>query len=92
MDNKKRQLIDQIKVVINNLEKVYCNEITSGALQLIYKRYKNALEILENKKDIKELNIIGGVRAYMDSYSDYQNPLLVELHKAEKLNKELLNT
>ncbi|WP_440970561.1 hypothetical protein ACSS6N_02580 [Peribacillus frigoritolerans] len=91
MDNKKRQLIDQIKVVINNLEKVYCNEITSGALQLIYIRYKNALDVMENNEDIREVNIIGGVRAYMDSYNDYQNPLLGELHKAEKLNRELFH-
>ncbi|MGE7907096.1 hypothetical protein ACQKNS_22115 [Peribacillus sp. NPDC094092] len=88
--DKKNQLINQIKVVINNLENDYYNEITSGVLQLIYIRYKNALTILENNKDIRELNIIGGIRAYMDSYSDYQNPLLGELHKAEKLNKELL--
>ncbi|MCK1985382.1 MULTISPECIES: hypothetical protein [Peribacillus] len=88
--DKKKQLINQIKVVINNLENDYYNEITSGVLQLIYKRYKNALSVLENNKDIRELNIIGGIRAYMDSYSDYQNPLLGELHKAEKLNKELL--
>ncbi|MDA7028006.1 hypothetical protein PJ311_15640 [Bacillus sp. CLL-7-23] len=89
MDNKK-QLIEQIKIVINNLEKDYSDEINSGVLQLIYKRYKNALEILESNKDIKGINIIGGVKAYMDSYSDYQNPLLGEMHKAEKLNKELL--
>ncbi|MGG3478287.1 hypothetical protein ABES21_12305 [Peribacillus frigoritolerans] len=89
--DKKKQLIDQIKVVINNLEKVYCNEITSGVLQLIYKRYKKALDVMENNEDIREVNIIGGVRAYMDSYNDYQNPLLGELHKAEKLNRELFN-
>ncbi|MFS0761919.1 MULTISPECIES: hypothetical protein [Peribacillus] len=90
--DKKKQLIDQIKVVIYNLEKEFCNEITSGVLQLIFKRYKNALDVMENNEDIRELNIIGGVRAYMDSYSDYQNPLLGELHKAEKLNIELFNT
>ncbi|MFJ7511180.1 hypothetical protein ACIQW7_17150 [Peribacillus simplex] len=90
--DKKKQLIDQIKVIINNLEKDYCNEITSGVLQLIYIRYKNALDVMENNEDIRELNIIGGVRAYMDSYSDYQSPLLGELHKAEKSHKELLNT
>ena len=90
--DKKKQLIDQIKVVINNLEKDYSNEITSGVLQLIYKRYKNALDVMENNKDIRELKIIGGIRAYMDSYNDYLNPLLGELHKAEKLNRELLNT
>ncbi|MFF2500727.1 hypothetical protein [Peribacillus sp. NPDC058075] len=92
MDNKKKQLINQIKVVINNLENDYYNEITNGVLQLIYKRYKNALDVMENNKDIRELNIIGGIRAYTDSYSNYQNPLLEELHKAEKLHKEILNT
>ncbi|MFS0602636.1 hypothetical protein [Peribacillus frigoritolerans] len=89
MDNKKKQLIDQIKVVINNLENDYYNEITRGVLQLIYKRYKDALDVMENNEDIRELTIIGGVRAYMDSYTDYQNPLLGELHKAENLHKEL---
>ncbi|MED3711428.1 hypothetical protein P4502_19710 [Peribacillus frigoritolerans] len=91
MDNKKRQLIDQIKVVINNLENDYSNEITSGVFQLIYIRYKDALDVMENNEDIRELNIIGGVRAYMDSYNDYLNPLLGELHKAEKINRELFN-
>ncbi|MCT4475604.1 hypothetical protein N0U24_00335 [Peribacillus frigoritolerans] len=89
--DKKKQLIDQIKVVINNLENDYYNEITRGVLQLIYKRYKDALDVMENNGDIRELNIIGGVRAYMDSYNDYLNPLLGELHKAEKLNRELFN-
>ena len=87
--DKKKQLIDQIKVVINNLENDYSNEITSGVLQLIYIRYKKALDVMECNEDIREVNIIGGVRAYMDSYNDYLNPLLGELHKAEKLNREL---
>ncbi len=89
--DKKKQLIDQIKVVINNLENDYYNEITRGVLQLIYKRYKDALDVMENNEDIRELNIIGGLRAYMDSFNDYQNPLLGELHKAEKLNRELFH-
>ncbi|MDF1997494.1 hypothetical protein [Peribacillus frigoritolerans] len=89
--DKKKQLIDQLKVVINNLEKDYSNEITSGVLQLIYKRYKKALDVMENNEDIREVNIIGGVRTYMDSYNDYLNPLLGELHKAEKLNRELFH-
>ncbi|MCF7620648.1 MULTISPECIES: hypothetical protein [Bacillaceae] len=89
--DKKKQLIDQLKVVINNLEKVYSNEITSGVFQLIYIRYKNALDVMENNEDIREVNIIGGVRAYMDSYNDYLNSLLGELHKAEKLNGELFH-
>ena len=87
---KREQLTKQIKTVINILEKEYCNDIKKDIFQLIYRRYKNALEILENNKDIAQINIIGGVRAYMNSYNDYQNPYLEELHKAEKLAKELL--
>lgn len=68
----------------------YADEIKSGVMQLIYIRYMNALDILKNEKDINLINIIGGVRAYMDSYNDYNNPLLGELHKAEKLNKQLI--
>lgn len=68
----------------------YEDEINSGIMQLIYIRYMNALDILKNGKDIKQINIIGGVRAYMDSYNDYNNPLLGEFHKAEKLNKQLV--
>ncbi|MFP7200051.1 hypothetical protein SFC08_03660 [Lysinibacillus halotolerans] len=88
--DKKEQLTRQVKTVINILEKEYANEIKKDILQLIYKRYKNALEIIENNKDLNIINIIGGVRAYMDSYNDYENPLLKELHKAENLLKELL--
>ena len=86
---KKKQLIDQIIVVINKLEEEYAKDIKSGVLQLTYSRYKNALEILENDEDIKGINISGGVRAYMDSYNDYQNTLLGEMHKTEKLMREL---
>ncbi|WP_102693021.1 hypothetical protein [Rummeliibacillus pycnus] len=88
--DKKKQLIEQIKMVINKYEEDYAKDINSGVLQLIYIRYKKALEILENNEDIKEINILGGVRAYLDSYNDYPNTLLGELHKAEKIIKELL--
>lgn len=87
--DKKKQLIEQIKVVIIKFDEDYAKDINSGVLQLIYKKYKKALEILENNEDIKGINIMGGVRAYMDSYNDYQNPLLGELHKTEKIIKEL---
>lgn len=86
----KRELLEQIETVIKKLEMEYEGEINSGIMQLIYKRYMNALDILKNGKDINQINIIGGVRAYMDSYNDYNNPLLGELHKAEKLYKQLV--
>ncbi|KHD37824.1 hypothetical protein NL50_06500 [Clostridium acetobutylicum] len=86
----KRELLEQIEIVIKKLEMEYANEIKSGVMQLIYKRYMNALDSLKNNKDINQINIIGGVRAYMDSYNDYTNPLLGELYKAEKRYKQLV--
>ena len=44
--DKKKVIIEQIKIVIAKLEIEYADEITSGIMQLIYKRYKNALDIL----------------------------------------------
>lgn len=84
------ELLEQIEIVIKKLENEYDKEINDGIMKLIYKRYTNALNILKNNKDINEINIVGGVRAYMDSYNDYNNPLLGELYKAEKLYKQLV--
>ena len=84
------ELLEQIEIVIKKLENEYDKEINDGIMKLIYKRYTNALNILKNNKDINEINIDGGVRAYMNSYNDYNNPLLGELYKAEKLYKQLV--
>lgn len=88
---KKKDLVEQVKIVISKLKTDFPDEINSGVIRLIYKRYKNALEMLEGDKDINQINIIGGVRAYLDGYSDYNNSILGELYKAEKMNKELLS-
>ena len=89
MDNT-HHLKNQIKVVINLLNSNYINEINSGLFQLLYKLYSDALEILEKDWNVHQINIVGGVRAYMDNYSDYENQLLGEMHEAEKLTKELI--
>ena len=44
-----------------------------------------AEEILTNNDDIKKIMVIGGCRAYLDAFSDYMNPLLIEMDKAEKM-------
>lgn len=81
----KGQLIKQVRKVIVILEQKYPDDIEKGVIGLLYKRYKDALFILENDRDIAGINIVGGVRAYMDSYNDYMNPLLKELYEAEKM-------
>lgn len=88
--NNKDELIKQLKVVIQCLEEKYNKSERKGVLELIYKRYNNALELLESNEANKDnLHILGGVKAYMDSYSDYNNPLLSEMHKAEKIVEKL---
>ncbi|MGE7665148.1 hypothetical protein ACQKMN_05470 [Ureibacillus composti] len=51
MDNI-HHLKNQITVVINLLNSNYINEINSGLFQLLYKRYSDALEILEKDRDV----------------------------------------
>lgn len=52
-------------------------------------RYMRAEEILINNDDIKKIMIVGGCRAYLDAFSDYMNPLLIEMDKAEKMFSKL---
>ena len=89
MSNKDK-LKKQVKVVIKYIEEKYKENERKGVLELIYKRYNNALRLIEsNEVNKEELHILGGVRAYMDSYSDYNNPLLNEMYEVEKLVKQL---
>ncbi len=86
---KKDELKKEIEVVINVIEENYAVNQSIGVLVLNYKRYKNALELIENNKVSKEtLNILGGTKAYLDSYSDYNNPLLNKMNIVEKMVKE----
>ena len=34
--------------------------------------------------------IVGGCKAYLDAFSDYMNPLLIEMDKAEKMFADLI--
>ena len=35
--------------------------------------------------------IKGGCRAYLDAFSDYMNPLLLEMDKAEKIFSQIID-
>jgi hypothetical protein len=88
--SNKDELYKQVKLVIKLIEEKYTENQRKGVLELIYKRYSNALQLLDkNELNKDKFNILGGVRAYLDSFSDYSNPLLNEMNKAEKLIKEL---
>ncbi|WP_253286629.1 hypothetical protein [Virgibacillus sp. MSJ-26] len=82
----KKRLINQIQIVLEILEKQYSEQLSrGGVLENIQRKYKLALEKIELDKDLNALGISGGVRAYLDSHTDYDNPLLVEMGKAEKM-------
>ena len=80
---------------LRNMEIILTIELITGngsygkILDTLYERYKKAEKILSENEDIEKIMIIGGCRAYLDSFSDYNNPLLEEMGKAERLLEEL---
>ena len=79
------ELKKQVEKVILLLEKRLIDEPDRPILKTLYERYIKAEEILTNNGDIKKIMIIGGCRAYLDAFSDYMNPLLIEMDNAEKM-------
>ncbi|MFY4775173.1 hypothetical protein [Metabacillus sp. RGM 3146] len=89
-----RELKQQFIKVLYLLELQYV-ETPSPMLELLLKRYQNALNLIQSKPNTckrEEFHISGGVRAYLDSASDYLNPLLGEMAKAEELLEDHLNS
>ncbi len=79
------ELEKQIDKVILLLEQRLKDDPDSPILKTLYERYVRAEEILTNNDDLKKIMIIGGCRAYLDAFSDYMNPLLIEMGNAEKM-------
>lgn len=79
------ELEKQIEKVILLLKQRLIDAPDRSVLKTLYERYVRAEEILNNNGDIKKIMIIGGCRAYLDAFSDYMNPLLIEMDKAEKM-------
>lgn len=75
--------------IILTIELITGNGSYGKILDTLYERYKKAEKILSENEDIEKIMIIGGCRAYLDSFSDYNNPLLEEIGKAERLLEEL---
>ena len=79
------ELKKQIEQVILLLEQRLMDDPDRPILKTLYDRYVRAEEILTNNDDIKKIMIIGGCGAYLDAFSDYMNPLLIEMDKAEEM-------
>ena len=88
--NEKQKLQIQVDKVIELLKIRIEDDPTRPILNTLIERYIKALEILKNEGDIKKIVIRGGCRAYLDTFSDYMNPLLIEMDKAEELLSKLL--
>jgi hypothetical protein len=88
----KKELQNQLQKTISFLEQKYLEEPTD-MLGDILKKYKKSNKIVRSTSilEIKqgELSIQGSTRAYLDAYTDYLNPLLGEMDKAEKIAKHL---
>ena len=84
-------LIKQIEKVIALLEQRLMDDPDRPVLKTLYDRYVKAKEILTNNYDINKIMIIGGCRAYLDSFGDYMNPLLIEMDNAEKILRDMKN-
>lgn len=84
-------LLKQISRVIELLQQRKQLEQDETIISLLLSRYIEAQIILEESGDIKRINILGGVRAYLDAYSDYSNPMLMEMDKAEKQVKRFIS-
>lgn len=78
------ELKKQIEKVILLLEQRLIDDPDRPILKTLYDRYVKAEEILTNNDNIEKKMIVGGCRAYLDAFSDYMNPLLIEMDKAEK--------
>ena len=85
------ELLKQINKVIDLLTKRLQDDPDRPILKTLYGRYIKAKEILINNADANRIMISGGCRAYLDAFSDYMNPLLIEMDKAEKMLSELRN-
>jgi hypothetical protein len=74
----KERLIKDIELIVNSLSNK--DEIK---LDFIINKYNKLKELILNNK--LNTNIIkGSVRAYLDVFSDYENPVLEQMSKMEK--------
>lgn len=89
MDENVIEIKKQVRKVIELLEQRIILEPGRPILKTLYDRYMKAEEIISSNEDISKIMISGGCRAYLDAFSDYMNPLLGEMDKAEKMLSNL---
>lgn len=84
MNFNTNDLIEPIEDVIQILESRVEKEPEPVLLTLL-SRYQQAKSVIEKNEKI---NIYGGIKAYLDTFSDYSNPLLAKMAKVEEKLKK----
>ena len=89
MNETEMKLIKQLRKVISLLQKRLEMEPNKLILKTLYERYTKAEIIISNNMNTEDIMIEGGCRAYIDSFSDYSNSILVEMNYAEELLQKI---
>lgn len=82
----KKDLIKEIDYILN-----YFSPLSKRMAQTIYKKYYQLKEKIETNK-IKANLIKGSVRVYIDTFNDYENPILNKMSNLEKEIDLLIKT
>ena len=82
MDSLELDFAEQIEGVINLLRYRLDSDPNRPILLTLYERYNRAKEIISSHDEKEKIMIKGGCMAYLDAFSDYDNPLLHEMNKA----------
>lgn len=81
-------LVSQIQIVLAIIESRLSTD-DKPMLRTLKNKYIHLLRAIEQGDDLKKYSLRGSVRAFMDAYSNYEDPLLTEIGKAEQLYKKL---
>lgn len=90
MDEK--TLAAQIRAILTQIEARQAIH-SRPVFATLHDRYEGLLRCLEGhgrSDELRKHSICGSVRAYLDACSSYDDPLLEEMHRAEKGYLELL--
>lgn len=85
-------LVSQIRAILTQIEARQAGQ-PRPVFATLHDRYKGLLRCLESHSvsgELRKHSICGSVRAYLDACSSYDDPLLEDMHRAEKGYLELL--
>ena len=80
----------QCQLVVDNLEKEYSKEIRfNGAIKTIHSKFLNAIGKAKLEENLVNISFSGCVRMFVDDTTDYLNPIIKEIEKAEAMLEKI---